>query len=177
MRPIVVPLSLLLALGGALPVEAAPTTRTVELALTVGVDITVPAAVNLGAGFVGGVLTGQLGTVEVRDQRGQVNPNLWVATVSATVFITGGGGTNRTISNGQVSYWSGPVVNSSGGGTLVPGQPTAAQAVTLNVAREAFRKTAGNGNNRVSWIPTIRIAVPSTVVAGTYTGTITHSVA
>ncbi|MBM0275656.1 hypothetical protein [Micromonospora tarensis] len=53
-----------------------------------------------------------------------MNPNLWVATVSATAFTTGGGGAQRTISNGQVSYWSGPVVRSTGGGTLVPGQPT-----------------------------------------------------
>ncbi|WFE37162.1 hypothetical protein [Micromonospora sp. WMMD998] len=168
---------LLAAVGAAAPVEAATPVRTVRLALTVGVDITVPPSVNLGTGFVGGVLTGQLGTVEVRDQRGNVNPNLWVATVSATAFVTGGGGAQRTIANGQVSYWSGPAVRSTGGGTLVPGQLTAAQAVALNVTREAFRKTAGNGNNTVSWAPTIRVAVPSTVVAGTYTGTITHSVA
>ncbi|MER7269847.1 hypothetical protein ABT344_16290 [Micromonospora carbonacea] len=176
--------TLLASLGVALtlarvaaPVEGVAPPRTVQLALTVGIDITVPASANLGTGFVGGVLTGQLGTVQVRDQRGNVNPNLWVATVSATAFTTAGGGAQRTITNGQIAYWSGPVVHSSGGGTLVPGQPTSAQAVTLNVTREAFRKTAGNGNNTVSWAPTIRVTVPATVVAGTYQGTITHSVA
>ncbi|MFY1689210.1 hypothetical protein [Plantactinospora sp. WMMB782] len=178
MKSLFAPFGVALTLVGVVaPIEGVPPPRTVQLALTVGVDITVPASVNLGTGFVGGVLTGQLGTVEVRDRRGQVNPNTWVATVSASVFVTGAGGPQRTIANGQVSYWSGPAVRSTGGGTLVPGQLTAAQAVQLNVTRQAFRKTAGNGNNTVSWRPTIRIAIPSGIVAGTYTGTITHSVA
>lgn len=159
------------------PADAAPTHRTFQVARTPGVDITVPAAVNLGAGLAGGTLTGQLGPVQVTDFRGPVNPNLWVSTVSASVFVAGAGGPQRTIASDRVSYWSGPVVRSSGGGVLVPGQPTAAQAVTLAVAREAFRKTAGNGNNTVQWAPTIRVAIPAGVVAGTYRGTVTHSVA
>ncbi|MEV1153891.1 hypothetical protein AB0J27_00575 [Micromonospora chokoriensis] len=159
-------------------VEAAPTApRTVELARTVGVDISVPASVSLGSGFVGSSLTGQFGPVEVRDSRGPVNPNTWVSAVSATVFITGAGGAQRTISNGQVFYSSGPAVRSTGGGILVPGQLTVAQAVSLSTTREAFRKTSGNGNNTVVWVPTIRVAVPTSVIAGTYRGVITHSVA
>ncbi|MGK5518435.1 hypothetical protein ACSNN9_03675 [Micromonospora sp. URMC 107] len=177
MRLLAALLGAILILVTASPVDAAPTGRTVRLSRTVGIDITVPATANLGVGFVGGTLTAQLGTVEVRDLRGQVNPNTWVATVSATAFMAGAGGPQRTIANGRVSYWSGPAVRSSGGGTLVPGQPTSAQAVTLDVPREAFRRTAGNGNNAVAWTPTIRIAVPTGVVGGTYRGTITHSVA
>ncbi|MBQ1052084.1 hypothetical protein KBX50_26965 [Micromonospora sp. C51] len=165
-------------LVGAAPAEAAaPVWRTVRLAATPGVDITVPAAVDLGTAFVGGARTGSLGRVEVTDVRGPVNPNIWVATVSATVFITGAGGPQRTISNASVFYWSGPAVQSTGGGTLVPGQPTQAQAVALNVTREAFRKTSGNGNNRVAWNPSVRIVVPNGIVGGVYRGTIIHSVA
>ncbi|WP_176730768.1 hypothetical protein [Micromonospora mirobrigensis] len=111
------------------------------------------------------------------DFRGPLNPNTWVATVTSTSFVTGAGGLNRTVPNSLVSYWSGPVVKSTGGGTLVPGQLTAAQAVALNVSRTAFRKTGGNGNNTVSWRPTLRINLPTGLVAGTYTGTVTHSVA
>lgn len=167
-----------LILVTASPADAAPRApRTVQLSRTVGVDITVPAAVSLGSGIPGSNLTGQVGVVEVRDVRGPVNPNVWVATVSATVFVTGAGGAQRTIPPGRISYWSGPAVRSTGGGTLVPGQPTQAQAVTLDLPREAFRKTAGNGNNEVRWVPTIRVAIPAGIVAGTYRGTITHSVA
>ncbi|MGK5672462.1 hypothetical protein ACSNOB_06420 [Micromonospora sp. URMC 106] len=177
MRLLAALLGAILILVTASPADAAPSGRAVRLARTVGVDITVPAAVNLGAGFVGGTLTGQLGVVEVRDSRGPVNPNSWVATVSATVFVTGAGGPQRTIAPGRISYWSGPAVSSAGGGTLVPGQPTSAQAVTLDVPREAFRKSTGTGSNEVSWRPTIRIAIPADVVRGAYRGTITHSVA
>ncbi|MCL7459389.1 hypothetical protein ACIBVK_04390 [Micromonospora echinofusca] len=177
MRLLAALLGAILILVTASPADAAPSGRTVRLARTVGVDITVPASVNLGSGFTGGTVIRQLGTVEVRDSRGQVNPNAWVATVSATVFVTGAGGAQRTIANERVSYWSGPVARSTGGGTLVPGQPTSAQAVTLDVAREAFRKTTGNGNNTVAWVPTVRIAIPTGIVGGTYRGTITHSVA
>ncbi|QGN46518.1 hypothetical protein ACN26Y_09575 [Micromonospora sp. WMMD558] len=167
----------ILVLGAAVPVAAASAPRTVRSALTVGVDITVPAAVDLGSGLAGGALTGSLGVVEVRDARGPVNPNTWVATVSATVFVTGAGGPQRTITRDRISYWSGPATRSTGGGTVVPGQPTQAQAVTLDVTRQAFRKTSGNGNNQVRWSPTVRIAIPAGIVAGTYRGTITHSVA
>ncbi|MEU4771495.1 hypothetical protein [Micromonospora sp. NPDC023644] len=177
MRLLAALLGAILILVTASPADAASTGRAVRLSRTVGVDITVPTSANLGAGFVGGALTAQLGTVEVRDSRGQVNPNTWVATVSATAFVAGAGGPQRTIANSRVSYWSGSAVRSTGGGTLVPGQPTSAQAATLGVTREAFRKTAGNGNNTVAWVPTIRVAIPSDIVAGTYRGTIVHSVA
>ncbi|MER7419331.1 hypothetical protein ABT346_21550 [Micromonospora peucetia] len=177
MRFLAALLGAIIVLVTASPADAAPSGRTVRLARTVGVDITVPAAVSLGSGLVGGSLTGQLGAIEVRDFRGPVNPNSWVATVSATAFVTGAGGPQRTIASGQVSYWSGPATRSTGGGTLVPGQLTSAQAVVLGVSREAFRKTAGNGNNTVVWAPTIRIAIPAGVIGGSYRGTVTHSVA
>ncbi|MEH0982787.1 hypothetical protein [Micromonospora sp. CPCC 205556] len=177
MRLVAALLGAFLILVTAPPAHAAPAARTLRLSLTAGVDITVPAAVNLGTGFTGGTLTGSLGIVEVRDSRGPVNPNTWVATVSASVFVAGGGGALRTIAPGQLSYWSGPTVRSTGGGVLAPGQLSSTQAVTLNVAREAFRKSSGNGNNEVRWTPNIRVAIPSNVVAGTYTGTVTHSVA
>lgn len=122
MRLLAALLGVIVILVAAAPAEAAaPTGRTVRLAATPGVDITVPAAVNLGTAFVGGVLTGPLGRVEVTDVRGPINPNTWVATISATIFTTGGGGAQRTISNASVFYWSGPAVQSTGGGTWCPG--------------------------------------------------------
>ncbi|MGX4653770.1 hypothetical protein ACWCHM_08760 [Micromonospora sp. SCSIO 07396] len=166
----------LLLVGGVAPPGAAPVPRVRAMALVVGLDITVPPTASLGAGVPGATLSRSLGTVTVNDTR-TTNPNTWLATVSTTVFITAGGGAGKTIAATQVSYWSGPVTKQNGGGTKVPGQATAAQAVTLTVPRVAFSKTSGNQRNSVSWAPTLRVAIPAAAVAGVYTGTITHSVA
>ncbi|MBW4701718.1 MULTISPECIES: hypothetical protein [unclassified Micromonospora] len=166
----------LLLVGGVAPPGVAPVARVQAMALVVGLDITVPPTASLGAGLAGTTLSRSLGTVTVADTR-TTNPNTWTATVSATAFITGGGGPAQTIATTQVSYWSGPVTKQNGGGTKVPGQATAAQAVTLTVPRIAFSKTTGNQRNSVSWAPTLRVAIPAGAVTGVYSGTITHSVA
>ncbi|MGW4500134.1 hypothetical protein ACWENR_16165 [Micromonospora sp. NPDC004336] len=162
----------------ATPAAAAPTGDTIVTftVATADLNITVPAAVNLGSVFSGGVVTGELGTVTVTDSRAALNAT-WVVTVSASSFTTGGGSPEETIPPALVEYWSGAATSTTGTGVFVPGQPTQANAVTLSVPRTAFSKTSGSGNNTASWVPDIRIAVPSTAVGGTYTGVITHSVA
>ncbi|MBQ1072383.1 hypothetical protein KBX06_04260 [Micromonospora sp. C31] len=169
----------ILILLPATPADAAAAGRVFALRATVGVDITTPASVSLGATFPGATLTGQLGVVAVRDTRGggAGEQRTWVATVSATSFVTGAGGPEQTIIPAQISYWSGPAVRVTGGGAVVPGQLTSAQAVALDVTRQAFSKVSGSGNSTVEWNPTIRIAVPNTATTGTYLGTITHSAA
>lgn len=142
-----------------------------------GLAITVPGTRSYGAAPVGSTIGGTLGPVSVSDFRGSLNPNAWVVTVTSTAYTTGAAGPSQTIANSRVSYWSGSATSSTGGGTLVPGQPTAAQAVVLSAPRVAFSKTSGSGNNRVTWNPTLSIMVPTGVTGGTYTGRITHSVA
>ncbi|OAH09861.1 hypothetical protein STSP_68600 [Streptomyces jeddahensis] len=139
-------------------------------------SITVPASVHLGAALPGSSMSRQLGTVQVSDTRGVRNA-VWTATVAATDFTTPGGGAARQISRNQVSYWSGPATKTTGPGARVPGQATSAQAQSLSVPRTAFAKTSGSGNNTTSWQPTLMVALPATAVGGTYTGTVTHSVA
>ncbi|MGK5672461.1 hypothetical protein ACSNOB_06415 [Micromonospora sp. URMC 106] len=162
----------------AAPAAAAPTGDTIVTftVATADLNITVPASVNLGSVFSGGVLTGELGTVTVTDSRAALNAT-WTVTVSASSFTTGAGTPAETISPGLVEYWSGGATSTTGAGVFVPGQPTQADAVSLSVPRTAFSKTSGSGNNTASWAPDIRIAVPDTAVGGTYTGVITHSVA
>ncbi|NWF26523.1 hypothetical protein HW130_09595 [Streptomyces sp. PKU-EA00015] len=139
-------------------------------------SITVPAAVNLGTAFPGSSISRQLGQVRVADTRGR-RPATWTATVAASDFTTPGGGAARQISRSQVSYWSGQATSTMGPGTRVPGQATSAQAQSLSVPRTAFAKTSGNGNNTTAWQPTLIVAIPASAVGGTYTGTVTHSVA
>ncbi|MBQ1072382.1 hypothetical protein KBX06_04255 [Micromonospora sp. C31] len=162
----------------ASPAAAAPTDETV-VTFTVGaanLDITAPPAVNLGATFADGVIEGNIGPVQVVDQRAALTAT-WVATVTTTAFTTGAGAPEETIVPSLVEYWSGPATATTGTGTFVPGQLTAAERVTLNLPRTAFSKTSGSGNNSATWSPTLRVNVPATAVTGTYTATVTHSVA
>ncbi|HUR77118.1 MAG TPA: hypothetical protein VMZ22_04155 [Acidimicrobiales bacterium] len=108
---------------------------------------------------------------------GVVAPS-FVATVTSTVFTTGAGSLNETIQKTNISYWSGTATSSSGTFTsLTPGQSNAAAAQTLAVPRTAFTGVALALSVAVSWNPTLIVAIPSNAVAGTYTATVTHSVA
>ena len=136
--------------------------------------ITVPASASMGTVQAGNTSTVQLGSMRVTSSG---NRN-WTATVSATSFRTGGGSPSETISPVNLRYWSGPVVTKSGPGTFTPGQPTGNVSVSLDTSRTAFSYgTSVTVASSVTWRPTLRVSVPVTAVTGTYTGTVTHSVA
>ena len=142
---------------------------------TAALNIIVPTNVSLGSAFEGNSLTSQTGNVSVSDLRAALAAT-WIASVATTAFTTGTGTGPETVQPGLVNYWSGGAVASSGTGTIVPGQPTAATAVSLNQPRTAFSKTSGSGDNTVTWNPTLVITIPSDAVGGLYQGTVTHSV-
>lgn len=138
--------------------------------------VTVPSSVNLGNAPTGAAsLTAHLGTITATNS-GLVAPNV-SAQVSCAAFKTGAGTSNETIPCSAVSYWSGPATAQSGLSGTSPGQADAAHAVTLSTTRTAFGATGLLLSISVSWNPTVIITLPSSAVAGTYTGTITHSVA
>lgn len=139
--------------------------------------ITVPTSSNLGsASITSASLSSQLGTVTVSDDR-KLGLS-WTATVSCTDFKTGGGTAPETIPKVFLSYWSGPATATSGLSVAVPGQLTASLATNLGTSRTAFSATGiALVTNSASWNPTLIVNVPAGIVAGTYTGTITHSVA
>jgi hypothetical protein len=114
--------------------------------------------------------------VTVTDARALLTAS-WTSTVSGTAFTTGGATTAETIPAANISYWSGLATSTSGVGTFTPGEATAALAQTLSASRTAYTLTLGVSNNSATWNPTLVVAVPASAVVGTYTGTITHSVA
>jgi hypothetical protein len=138
--------------------------------------IDVPASSSAGSGVPGEAIDASLGTVEVIDERAVASAT-WTASVTTTAFTTGGGGDQRTVPPGQISYWSGPETATTGAGTFTPGQATAAEQVVLGAPRTAFSKESGDGNNTASWNPTLVIAIPADAIGGLYSGTVTHSVA
>jgi len=99
------------------------------------------------------------------------------SSVTATAFTTGGATTDETVANTSVSYWSGAATATTGTAVFTPGQATSANAQTMGSSRTAFAVTAGVGNNSATWNPTLIVTLPAQAVVGTYTGTVTHSVA
>jgi hypothetical protein len=145
-------------------------------------SISAPTNFNLGSAPTGTTqITAQLGTVTMSNTALLGLVSGMTATVSFTDFTTAGGGTFKTITKGQFSYWSGPATASSGIslGNILPGQLNLLNAVNLLLPRVAFQTNSLLQllGVSVSWRPTVILNIPPSAVAGTYTGTITHSVA
>ena len=138
-------------------------------------SITAPSDdVDLGAVSVGTpAISGQLGTVTVDDERDLVSGS-WTVTVTSTGFTTGGGSPAETIPAGDITYDPGTPFDPVGDATYTPGDPGSLDSTTPLTAMSASDETGVGG---VSWDPTITVHLPAQVVAGTYTGTITHSFA
>ncbi|HEX3394794.1 MAG TPA: hypothetical protein VHS52_09720 [Acidimicrobiales bacterium] len=161
--------------GLASPASAATTGNTITtFAITGGaLAITVPAStvalatgtVNTGAASA----SGQLGTVTVDDTRGALL-NGWTTTVSSTTFVTGTASPNETVAVANVKYASGASTVHTGLGVFVP-------TLTATALGADASYTGAAGNSSTSWDPTLTFTLLSSQVAGTYTGTVTHSVA
>ena len=160
--------ALLLAAPGASAAGGTAATFT----LTGGsLSISQPASATLGSAATGALtLAGSLGSVTVTDSRGNLNA-IWTATVSSTNFTTGGGSTYETVTNSKVAYAAGLATSTTGVGTFTPG--TLANLTAAGTAGS----WVGTGNNTAAWNPTITFTLSPSQVAGTYSGTITHSVA
>ncbi|CAN5716538.1 hypothetical protein BH20ACT2_BH20ACT2_04460 [soil metagenome] len=140
--------------------------------------ITAPTSVNLGTVPSGATsISGQMGTVTATDSGTLLLLPSFTARVTVTTFTTGSGSASETIPRSAVSYWSGPATATSGAQTPVPGQATAALAQDLSTSRIAFSSTGLVLSISTSWKPTVIVTIPAAAVAGTYTATITHSVA
>jgi hypothetical protein len=165
----------LFALGPAASAATADTTATFTVQAG-GLAITVPTstvALNTGTINTGATsASGQLGPVTVTDTRGTMGA-VWTATWSSTTFLTGTGSANEAVAFDHIFYASGPATATSGTGTFAPLTSTPMSAAP---AGRTVSWAAGMGNNSATWDPTLSFNLLSTQVAGTYTGTITHSV-
>ncbi|MFF4726745.1 hypothetical protein ACFY3M_15585 [Streptomyces mirabilis] len=141
---------------------------TFQVTATGGLTVALPTSATLSGVTPGGTATGQLGNVAVTAERSLADAS-WVATASLTDNFTTPGGS--PITGSAVTYTPGAAINP------VNGAFTAGTAGTLASARTAYSKTSGSGDNSVEWNPTLDVAVPASAVAGTYSGTVTHSVA
>jgi hypothetical protein len=169
---------LLVALPGVASAATTGTTTTTFTLTGGAMSITVPGTtVNLGSVSVAASsLTSLLGTVSVNDNRGLLSGG-WTSSVTSSHFTTGAGTAAETIIASNVSYWSGAATATSGLGSLLGSQLTSVLAVVVNAAQTAFTGGSLLGNNSASWNPTLIVTIPAAAVVGTYTGTVTHTVA
>ncbi|MFD5429590.1 hypothetical protein [Streptomyces sp. NPDC127084] len=156
----------------AFPVPATAADTPVTVQVTSGtLDIAVPTGpVNLGTASVSGsaqTVSSQLGNVTVTDGRGGTAG--WTVTANAVDFT--GPQTISVSAPGSSSYDT-PQASVSGTATVTP-----SDLEPLYPANPVQTATAVNGINSATWNPTISLTIPGNALAGTYSSTITHSVA
>ena len=158
---------------GAYMAQAASTTNLTFVVnpYTGGLAINVPATGNLGSlasPDTDTVVTAQIESVTVTDTRRGGLIRLWDAFAISTDLLTG----TDSLTASTIGY-------SAGTPTIVSG----IAGVTENTKTSLLTTTAVNtantttGNHVVSWRPTITITLKDGQKAGTYAGTMTHSVA
>ena len=162
----------ILAVGIAIPASAAPGETAAKVTITGGfLSITVPADAGSLGSIVntvgGGTISGSLGQVVVTDARSAAAGSTWVASVISTALTPLSG---PTIPASAVGYTVGTITK-VGTATYTANDPT-----NLTGVSPAVTATGITGDNSATWNPTINVAVPGGTIAGTYSGTITHSV-
>lgn len=143
-------------------------------------SISVPSAATIGGSsltdaLAGATVTGTLGSTTVSDTRGALAAAAWTITASmANDFVHSGG--TATIAKGQASMYSGLATATSGIVTFTG--TTAVNPVTMSTTGGALGSaTLASGSHSVTYDPTLSISIPGNATPGSYTGSVTQTVA
>jgi hypothetical protein len=153
---------------------ATPASAATGVTLTVvggALSISVPTASDLGTWtntVAGGTQSASLGEVQVLDARSAAAGSGWVASVISTALTPAAG---PTIGAASIGYSAGAITK-VGTATFTANNPP-----NLTGVVPAVTATGITGDNSATWNPTINVHIAGDTAAGTYTGTITHSVA
>jgi hypothetical protein len=156
------------------PTAGAETTNTTFQVTAGGLGVTVPASALVDTAAPGDTTaSGSLGDVTVTDDRGAMAAS-WITTVTSTTFTTGTQSADETVTVANISYASGAASAKTGVGNFIALVNT---PLSVAAAGRTVAFTGGTGNNSATWNPTLSFALQGSQVSGTYSGTITHSVA
>ncbi len=132
--------------------------------------ISVPASIALGTTTSPSTLVFQMETMTVTDSRGTSAG--WTASVIVSA-LTNSGPSANTIIPSYMSYSSGVIsAHGSGSATFVEHDQT-----DLTSQKSVVTAASASGTYSATWSPTFTLVVPAGATDGSYTGTITHSVA
>ena len=137
---------------------------------TGGLSINVPVLGNLGSLASPDTVTAttaQLDTVTVTDTRRITLVRGWSANAISTDLLSG----LDTLTASTIGYSAGMPTIGSGAASVTENTRT-----SLQVQAPVNSATTTTGNHVVSWRPTITITLKDGQLAGTYFGTMTHSV-
>lgn len=153
--------------GAAGPAAAAPGDTVASFALIGGsVGVSLPVVANLGTADTGAVtVNGNLGSTQVTDTRGLSVG--WQVSAATTGFLSDSG--TRSVA---VTYNPGSITKT---GTVTP--VSLGTVPLTSVPAPVVTGTLALGNNSATWNPQISVTLPADSLAGTYTGTVTTSVA
>ena len=147
-------------------VNGATASTTVTFTVTSGaLSLSTPVSGNLGSGAPGTTISAAIGPVTVIDDRALASAG-WTVTAAETDFADGA----QTIPASDASYAPGSITTT---GTITA---TGTNVTLANSAQDVVTGSAGVGDNTATWDPVVSVAVPASAVAGTYTGTLTHSI-
>lgn len=147
--------------GGALSIASAATTA------------------NLGSStstVTGTTVTGALPKVTISDTRASLLG--WTSKIASTDFSDGATPAHTVVASKAVAYvpaGSGPTLE-SGSAVATTTALAAGTGVPLGTTAATLVSATTVGSNQVSYTPTVQVTIDSTVLAATYSGTITHSV-
>jgi hypothetical protein len=169
--------SALLGMAVAAPAASADDVTT-TFSVTAGTLSVASAATTVSLGSstataLGTTVTGKLPAVTVTDARASAAG--WTSKVASTDFVNG----TQTIAASKAKTY----ILTTDGPTVVSGVVVPTTTATSALTGIALSSTAANlvsatatGSNEVSYTPTVEVTIDSTVLAGTYSGTITHTV-
>ena len=173
-----VPLALGTLLLTAVPSLAAGTPVSFDLAagtLSISQPSTTASFGTAPASATGTSVSGHVGATTVTDTRGSLAG--WTVTISSSDFSDGANHTiPATNAKAYILPADGPTVSS---GIAVPttNYVSAATGLTLANTGQTFVTATATGSNVVTYNPSVTVTIPSTAIAGTYTATLTQTVA
>jgi hypothetical protein len=169
-----------LAAVAGMVVAAAPASAGTGVTFTLtggSLSIAQPSATATITGVtstaLGTTSTGSLGSTTVTDTRASTAG--WAVSMSSTDLSDGA--THTIVAGKMVAYLSAVPTATSGTAVVTTTKLSAVTGLTLANTAGSLMTATTVGSNVVSFNPTVQLTVDSTDIAGTYTGTVTQTVA
>jgi hypothetical protein len=142
-----------------------------------GLSISAPTATtNLTVNSGSTQASGQLGATTVTDLRATFLGSYTVTMTASAMDHDGANDGGYQIASSSVTAYSGSTTSTTGTVTTIPTTSAAPAAVGGASGATLFQGTLEAGATTATYNPTLVVAIPSTALAGSYTGSVTQTV-